>query len=118
MGLDLKRYFDHGVSGEGAVKIVQLLSTCGPDREGDTQVVARFAGPHFKRGRIEAGVELLGNLAHGFCKTIDPCTHDFDGKVTGVLNQRFFVGGVGKRGLCRSAHKKWVVEMPREEVFG
>jgi hypothetical protein len=44
MGLDLKRYFDHGVSGEGAVKIVQLLSTCGPDREGDTQVVARFAG--------------------------------------------------------------------------
>ncbi len=103
---------------ESQVKIVKLFSACGPDREGDTQVVARFAGPHFKGSRIEVGVELLGNLAHGFCKTVHPCAHDFDGKVTGVLNQRFFVGGVGKRGLCRSAHKKWVVEMPREEVFG
>ena len=118
MGLELERYFDHGMPCEGKVKIVQLLSACGPDGERHTQVIACFAGPHFKGGRIEAGVELLGNLAHGFCKTVHPCTHDFDGKVTGVLNQRFFVGGVGKRGLCRSAHKKWVVEMPREEVFG
>ena len=84
---------------ESQVKIVKLFSACGPDREGDTQVVARFAGPHFKRGRIEAGVELLGNLAHGFCKTVHPCTHDFDGKVTGVLNQRFCLSLARKGGL-------------------
>ena len=99
MGLDLKRYFDHGVSGEGAVKIVQLLSTCGPDREGDTQVVARFAGPHFKGGWIEAGVKLLGNVAHGFCKTVHPCAHDFDWKVTGVFNQRLSLSVGGNGGL-------------------
>ena len=88
MLLELKRYFDHGMPCEGEVKIVQLLSACGPDGECHTQVVACFAGPHFKGGWIEAGVELLGNLAHGFCKTVHPCAHDFDWKVTGVINQR------------------------------
>jgi len=99
MGLDLKRYFDHGVPREGEVKIVQLLSACGPDGESHTQVVACLAGPHFKGGRIEVGVELLGNLAHGFCKTVHPCAHDFDGKVTGVFNQRFFLSVSGNGGL-------------------
>ncbi len=88
MGLELKRYFDHGVPCEGEVKIVQLLSACGPDGECHTQVIACFAGPHFKGGWIEAGVELLGNMAHGFCKTVHPRAHDFDRKVTGVFNQR------------------------------
>ena len=99
MGLELKRYFDHGVRSEGEVKIVQLLSACGPDGERHTQVVACFAGPHFKGGRIEVGVELLGNLAHGFCKTVDPCAHDFDRKVTGVINQRFCLSVAGQGGL-------------------
>jgi len=68
---------------ESQVKIVKLFSACGPDREGDTQVVARFAGPHFKGSRIEVGVELLGNVAHGFCKTVHPCAHDLTGKSQG-----------------------------------
>ena len=89
MELELKRYFDHGMRCEGEVKIVQLRSACGPDGKCHTQVVACFAGPHFKGGRIKAGVELLGNVAHGFGKPVDPWAHDFDGKVTGVFNQRF-----------------------------
>ena len=35
-GVDLKRYPDHGMTRECAVKIVQLFSTCSPDGEGDT----------------------------------------------------------------------------------
>ena len=89
MWLELKSYFDHGMPCEGEVKIVQLFSACGPDGERHTQVVAGFAWPHFKGGWIEAGVKLLGNLAHGFCKTVHPWAHDFDWKVTGVFNQRF-----------------------------
>ena len=84
---------------ESQIKIVKLFSACGPDREGDTQVVARFAGPHFKGGRIEGGVKLQRNLAHGFCKAVDPCAHDFDGKVTGVLNQRFCLSLARQGGL-------------------
>ncbi len=99
MWLDLKRYLDHGMTRECAVKIVQLLSTCSPDCECHTQVIACFARPHFKGGRIEVGVELLGNLAHGFCKTVDPCAHDFDRKVTGVINQRFCLSVAGQGGL-------------------
>ena len=99
MRLELKSDFDHGMPCEGEVKIVQLFSACGPDGERHTQVVACFARPHFKGGWIEAGVKLLGNVAHGFCKTVHPCAHDFDWKVTGVFNQRLSVGVIGNGGL-------------------
>ncbi|MEY3063186.1 MAG: hypothetical protein RI994_2438 [Pseudomonadota bacterium] len=99
MRLELKRYFDHGMPCEGEVKIVQLLSACGPDCERHTQVVASFAGPHFKGGWIETGVKLLGNLAHGFCKTVHPCAHDFDWKVTRVFYQRLSLSVGGNGGL-------------------
>jgi hypothetical protein len=99
MWLELKRYFDHGMPCEGEVKIVQLLSACGPDGERHTQIVACFARPHFKGGWIEAGVKLLGNAAHGFRKTVHPCAHDFDWKVTGVINQRFCLSVAGQGGL-------------------
>jgi hypothetical protein len=42
---------------------------------------------------------LLGNLAHGFCKTVHPCAHDFDWKVTWVFNQRFSLNVVRNGGL-------------------
>ncbi|MEY3117697.1 MAG: hypothetical protein RL629_1516, partial [Pseudomonadota bacterium] len=58
-----------------------------------------FARPHFKGGWIEAGVKLLGNVAHGFCKTVHPCAHDFDWKVAGVFNQRLSLRVGGNGGL-------------------
>ncbi len=85
-----KGHFDHGVAGQCAVKIVELLSAGGPDGERDAEVVARFAGTHLDVGRIEAWVELLCQRNHGFGKAVNACAHDFDGKVTGVFNQRFF----------------------------
>ena len=90
--MSLERYFDHRVVRECAVNIVKLISVCGPDREGNTQVITSFAGPHLNGGRVKAGVELFGDLSHGFCKTIHPCPHHFDGEVTGVFNQRLFSG--------------------------
>ena len=90
--MSLERYFDHRVVRECAVNIVKLISVCGPDREGNTQVITSFAGPHLNGGRVKAGVELFGDLSHGFCKTINPGPHHFDGEVTGVFNQRLFSG--------------------------
>ena len=90
MAVGLERYFDHGVARECAVKIVQLFSAGGSDGEGQAQVIAGFAGAHFNGGGVEAGVELLGNLSHGFGKSVDPCAHHFDGKVAGIFNQGLF----------------------------
>jgi hypothetical protein len=42
---------------------------------------------------------LLGNLAHGFCKTVHPCAHDFDWKVTRVFYQRLSLSVGGNGGL-------------------
>ena len=96
-GVDLQRNLDHGVASQGAIQIVQLLSACGPDGEGHTEVVASFAGAHLDGGRIEVWIELLCKLAHGFGKAVNPCAHDFDGKVTGVFNQGCFCS-VGAQG--------------------
>ncbi len=103
--LGLQRNLDHGVAGQCAVQIVQLLSACGPDGEGHTEVVASFAGAHLNGGRIEARVELLCKPAHGFSKAVNPWAHDFDREVAGVFNQGLFSGVVGNGGLCRGAHQ-------------
>ena len=104
-GLGLQRKLDHGVASERAIQIVQLFSACCPDGEGHTEVVTCFAGAHLDGGWIEAWIELLCKLAHGFGKAVNPCAHDFDGKVAGVLNQGLFSGVVGNGGLCRSTHQ-------------
>ena len=113
MAVGLERYFDHGVAGKCAVKIVKLLTACGSDSEGQAQIIASFAGAHLDGGGIEARVKLLGNLRHGFCKTVDPCTHHFDGKVAGVFNQRLFsrVTWGGGHGGCAHEIGRWLVQI-------
>ena len=105
MAVGLERYFDHGVACECVVKIVKLLSACGFDGEGQAQVIAGLAGTHFDGGRVEAGVELLCNLGHGFGKTIDPGAHHFDGKVAGVFNQGLFSRVAWDGGSGGGAHE-------------
>jgi hypothetical protein len=83
----LKGHFDHGMAGQGAVQVVELIATGGPDGEGDAEVISRFARPHFDGGWVKARVKLRGQFRHGFGKAIHACAHDFDGKVAGVFNQ-------------------------------
>jgi hypothetical protein len=93
--------------------IVKLLSACGSDGQGQAQIIASFTGAHLDGGGIEVGIKLLGNLRHGFCKTIDPCAHHFDGKVAGVFNQRLFsrVAWDGGYGGCAHGIGLWLAQI-------
>jgi hypothetical protein len=112
----LKRNFDHGVRRQREIHVVQLLATGCANGQGHTQVIARFAGTHFQSGGIVFRVKLLGDLNHGFCKTINPGAHDFDGKAAGVLNERLFAGvGLGGRaGGC--AHNMGWTERVKPKI--
>jgi len=83
--------FHHGVCGQGAVQLIELLATGRCDGDRHAQVVAAFAFAQLERGRgVKCRIELLGNMGDGVYESIDARTHDFDGESAWVLDQRLF----------------------------
>ena len=86
----LKHHFYHGVRGQRPINCIQLFTTRGPNGQSDAQILARGAFSKFDRASVKLRVKRLGNLSQRVNKVVHFGSHDFDGEVTGVLNEGVF----------------------------
>ena len=84
-----------------AVKLVELFAAGGPDGQGQPKVFTAAAGALAQAGIVPIGVEMAHDHAHGVDKAIDLLAHDFDGEITGILNQTVGAGRWHKKGFKR-----------------
>lgn len=82
-----QNHLHHGVAGQCAVQVVQLLAAGCGDCKGDTQVSTLAAGAQFDMRGVKSWVKPKGYFRHGLCKAIALQTHNFDGELAWVLDQ-------------------------------
>ena len=109
-----KHHFDHGVTGQGKVELVQLFSGGGVDHEGDSQIFTSTALSHLNGGGVKEGVMRFGDLAQCVHKMICFGAHDLDGENAGVLDERrariaLVQNGGGGWG-CFGCHHEWYLK--------
>src|SRR3546814_9949485 len=79
---------------QGAIQGVELLARFDMHGKRQADIGAARAGPRLDSRGIKIGIKAMHHLDQRRDQILMRTPHDLDGKVTGVGNQRFALGGI------------------------
>ena len=83
----LQHDFDHRMRAQCAVQLIKLFAAGGGHGNGHAEIFAAFALAQFDGTGVKRRVELVRDHRDGVDQAFHFESHDFDGKLRGVLNE-------------------------------